>query len=266
MKKYLIALDLDGTLLDSNQQISKYTENLIKKILSLGHKVVLASGRPLKSIQEYYDQLDLNTPIIAYNGGCVYAMDTSFPSYELTYDLKDVLYVYNKLGVNNVKNVMCETSTHVYLLKDDKTFDKWFVRRGLTIVTGDLNNTLNVNPLSMIFYLPDENISLLCQIVDNLKNETKVRRWSGGNFAEVYYPKYNKVYAIKKVADFYKISYDNVITIGDAGNDIDMIKEFKHGTAMKNATEEILSLAHNVTKEDNDHNGVAIYLKEILNL
>ena len=53
MKQYLIALDMDGTLLRSDQTISNNTVNVIKRLVQLGHKVVIASGRPLDEIKQY---------------------------------------------------------------------------------------------------------------------------------------------------------------------------------------------------------------------
>ncbi len=265
MEKYLIVLDLDGTLLNSNQKITSDTLKCLKNLKKIGHKIILASGRPLKSILEYYELLELDTPIIAYNGGAIYGMNTNFKTYEQTYDLEDVLYCYNKLGKENLLNVMCETSTHVYLLKDDKTFDKWFLREGLTIVEGDLNNTLKEDPLSMIFYLEDKNMSLLMKQTKHLKNDAKMRMWSGGKFAEVYYPKYNKLHAVENIASYYNIDKNHIIAFGDAGNDIELIKELKYGIAMKNSAEELLLIAKNVTKFDNDNDGIAHYLNEFFN-
>ena len=265
MDKYLIVLDLDGTTLNSNQIITNRVENTIKKLTKLGHKVAIASGRPLRTIIDYYNQLELDTPIISYNGGAIYQMGTSFKSYELTYDLEDVLFCYNKIK-DKLKNIMCETSTHVYLLKDDKTFDKWFLRDGLTVVEGDLNKTLKINPLSMIFYLDDEYMPLLMEAAKGLKNEAKMRMWSGGKFAEIYYPQYNKLNAVKQVAAYYNIDEDHIIALGDAGNDLEIIRDFKYGVAMKNSSKEILNIANIVTKEDNDHDGVSIFLEEFFSL
>lgn len=262
MEKYLISLDLDGTLLNSKQEISKYTIKTLKKLSSLGHLVVLASGRPLRTILDYYKQLDLTTPIVAYNGGAVYSMMTDFKTYEQTYSLEDVLYCYNSLGKEKLLNAMCETPTVVYLLKDDETFDKWFLRDGLTVVKGDFNKTLKTDPLSMIFYLEDENMPILMNAAKNLKNDAKMRMWSGGKFAEVYYPKYNKFHAVESIAKHYNIPLDNVLAFGDAGNDYELIKNLKFGIAMKNASEEILEIAKQVTKETNDNDGVAKFLNE----
>ena len=67
--RYLIGLDLDGTLLNKKSKITFKTKNYIKKLSRKGHIVVLATGRPLRAMKQYYDQLGLKTPIVCYNGG-----------------------------------------------------------------------------------------------------------------------------------------------------------------------------------------------------
>ncbi len=267
MEKYLIALDMDGTLLKQDQTICKETIEIIKKVNKLGHIVILASGRPLSTLKDYYNTLELNSPIVAYNGGAIYGMNTSFETFEQTYDLDDVLYCYNALKKEGkLINAMCETFSNVYLFKDDQTFDKWFFKDDMNIITGDFNKNLKENPLSMIFYLNDEDMPLLIKASASLKNDAKMRPWSGGKFAEVYYPKYNKYNGVIKVAEYYNIDLDHIIAFGDAGNDYELIANLKYGVAMKNACEELLKVAKFKTKEDNEHNGIGLFLKEFFNL
>ena len=68
MTKKMIALDLDGTLLRSDNTISDYTVETIKKIQNKGHKVVIATGRPYRMALEHYRRLELSTPMISFNG------------------------------------------------------------------------------------------------------------------------------------------------------------------------------------------------------
>lgn len=64
----MIALDLDGTLLRSDNTISDYTVETIKKVQNKGHKVVIATGRPYRMALEHYRRLELSTPMISFNG------------------------------------------------------------------------------------------------------------------------------------------------------------------------------------------------------
>ena len=68
MKKKIIALDLDGTLLNSESQLSDYTIRVIQAVQEVGHTVLIATGRPYRMADRYYHQLKLKTPMINFNG------------------------------------------------------------------------------------------------------------------------------------------------------------------------------------------------------
>ena len=72
MEKYLIALDMDGTLLNKSHVISKTTSDYFKQLEKDGHIIVIASGRPVRGIMNFYKELELDTPIICYNGAYIY--------------------------------------------------------------------------------------------------------------------------------------------------------------------------------------------------
>lgn len=71
-KQHLIALDLDGTLLTDNKIISTRTKHTIAKAKEQGHIVVISTGRPFRASYDYYKELDLNTPIVNFNGAYVH--------------------------------------------------------------------------------------------------------------------------------------------------------------------------------------------------
>ena len=79
-KKYLIAFDMDGTLLtDKDKQISPKTLQYLHHLVNEGHLIVLASGRPESELLPYYEQLGLNSPIACFNGvAVVHPKDPSF--------------------------------------------------------------------------------------------------------------------------------------------------------------------------------------------
>ena len=69
MHKKMIALDLDGTLLKFRKQIERTLLLIrLKKISALGHKVIITTGRPYRMAHTYYKQLELDTPMINFNG------------------------------------------------------------------------------------------------------------------------------------------------------------------------------------------------------
>jgi hydroxymethylpyrimidine pyrophosphatase-like HAD family hydrolase len=70
-KRYLIVSDLDGTLLRSNNTISRYSEHIIKKLVKKGHVFCISTGRPLRACIKYYKQLGLNSLLLNFNGSYI---------------------------------------------------------------------------------------------------------------------------------------------------------------------------------------------------
>lgn len=69
--RYLIALDLDGTLLKDDKTISEKTIKVLNKVKEEGHVVMISTGRPYRASELYYKQLDLDTPIVNFNGAFI---------------------------------------------------------------------------------------------------------------------------------------------------------------------------------------------------
>lgn len=70
----LVAIDLDGTLLNSYGEISSETREAIKKSVEKGVEIVLASGRPISSVEDLANELQANHYIVSGNGATVYDM------------------------------------------------------------------------------------------------------------------------------------------------------------------------------------------------
>ena len=92
MQKKLIALDLDGTLLNSESQLSDFTVETIKKVSALGHKVIITTGRPYRMAHTYYQELELDTPMINFNGSLTHLPEKKWSEEQcLTLDKKYLL-------------------------------------------------------------------------------------------------------------------------------------------------------------------------------
>lgn len=266
MNKYLIALDMDGTLLRRDQTVSDFTIQTIKTLKELGHIIVIASGRPMRNIIDTYNLLGLNTPIISYNGGAVYGLNSGYKDQETYFNLDDVLQVFNDVGFDYFENYMCESRDRIYLKHNDTTFSTWFSYDALEVITGDLSKTLKERPLTMIYKTTDTNLERIREAAKKLPNELDVRFWSGGSFAELYYVDVNKFAAVKSIADFYGIDSKHIMSFGDASNDIPLMEGSEISVAMKNGVENIKDYAKFVTEEDNDNDGVALFLREFFSL
>ena len=68
----LIAVDLDGTLLTAEKNILPRTKKALQEAMRQGHRVVISTGRPYRASKAYYDALQLDTPIVNFNGALVH--------------------------------------------------------------------------------------------------------------------------------------------------------------------------------------------------
>ena len=118
MEKYLIAIDLDGTLLQDWQTVSDSTVKYLKKVKAMGHEIVLATGRPFRSAEEFYDRLELTTPLINYNGGLVTAKhDKNFQGYSLTVNYEAILDIFHNTK-NSIENAFGEIKDDIKILEE----------------------------------------------------------------------------------------------------------------------------------------------------
>ena len=264
-KPCLIAFDMDGTLLDNKKNILRRTKRYLKKLNKQGHKIVLASGRPSRAMMRYYNELELTTPMVCYNGAYVFSpSDKNFKPIEFEFPKEVIVEVIDKIRPH-IKNVMCEDEENIWVDKKDDYLDKFFWYENMNVIFGDLVDTLHKNPMTCIVQTPfeyrDENdIQKIMKDYPGLD----ARFWTGSPYFELYYEDTSKGSAIKYIAEYYNIPKDRIIAFGDAGNDIEMFDVAKYSVAMINGKEELKKAATMVSIKDNNHNGIYHTLKKIL--
>ena len=143
--KFLIGIDLDGTLLNKKSRLSFSTISYLKKISKQGHIIVLCTGRPLRAMLPYYKILKLNTPVICYNGGRVFnPNDKNFPSITYSFNKEDIKDIINTIGLDKIDNIMCEVDDKAWVYNHDEKIEEILWHNNISLIYGDLNNTLNV--------------------------------------------------------------------------------------------------------------------------
>lgn len=266
--EYLIVLDLDGTLLTKTKKIPLTCKRYIRKLVSKGYKVAIASGRPARNVRKFYDELKLNTPIISLNGLHINYPDNPKRDRRIFFNkalIKNICDTINKKFPIN--NVIFETDKVIYITNKDAWLETDFWLTNMQVVYGKLEDNIKQNIMTFIIELKDKNYdqnALLKLFKPYL--DFGVRLWQGKyrGFIEIHELKSNKYLAIMDVAKELKIKKENIYAFGDDLNDIDMIKNLPHAYAMKNAQPEILKIAKCYTKYDNNHQGVKRELKIIL--
>lgn len=267
MKKYLIALDMDGTLLNSQHCISPETKKYLKKLAKDGHKIIISSGRPIRGIRPYYNELELNTPAICYNGAYIYpGEEKNLPEYCSSFPKEKILKIIKDISYDYLDNVILETNNDIYLLHDDEELDIFFTKKEMNVHLGLIEDNLNEDTMTMLIKVKDQKYNPLVKNVVESHPNFKLRFWSGKwyEISEIYYDNVNKGQALQRIADYYHISKENIIAFGDANNDVELLEYAGIGVAMKNAEDELKEIADIITLDDNNNDGIKKTLETII--
>jgi len=258
---------MDGTLLTDEKKVSDKTKNYLKKLDQLGHVVVLASGRPLRSLKYYADQLDLHSPLVTYNGSLVISEHhDDYPTKTILFPVSEIKAIITEIGLENLDNIMCETPEHIWLLREDEDLNSFFWHDGLEIYYGNILKTLQEPAMTLIMKLKNRSFELQEKVRTAIARYARhqVRFWWDSDYAEMFYSDVTKAHAIAEVADFYQIPHQNTIAFGDAENDVQMLTWAEYGIAMKNANPHCRVHARFISCLDNNHDGIIYELSKIL--
>ncbi len=265
-ERYIIALDMDGTLLNRNEKILFNTLMYIRKLSRLGHIIVLSSGRPIRSLMRYYKTLGLNSPIICYNGAyCFHPYEKDFEEINYSFSKELIHSLYIDLYPHYIDNMVIENHEEMIYQNEDDTLYRFFPHKGIKVRYNTVfDNQERMFSIIMSFADP--------KYIQDIKNEVKkypdigVRFWSGlkPRYCEIYYKGVTKAKCLKHIAEYYHIDKDHIIAIGDSINDIEMIRYAGIGIAMKNSCQELKDEADIITERDNNHNGLVTALHKII--
>ncbi len=265
MKKYIIGIDLDGTLLIEHKEISDLNKKIIKKVRELGHKVVIATGRPSFGAMPFYKELGLDTPLIVDNGSTIMSNNG-----EYIFESKISLDLLRKLFFENldlIDSSYCNGKATGYIYNRSEIFRQILISMNFsTFVEGPLNEVLDEEVNSFMCLAKDgktEELVKKFQSYDGIN----ARVWKGDTpIIEVYQSKLSKLTALEYVAKYLGIDFENSIAFGDDVNDIEMLQGCTYGYAMLNASLPAKNCTNHMTKYPNDESGVGLQIAEFFNI
>ncbi|ADH99033.1 Cof-type HAD-IIB family hydrolase [Salisediminibacterium selenitireducens] len=264
MKRHLIALDLDGTLLTDDKVISPRTLKTLSAIKAQGHHVVIATGRPYRASKDYYRQLGLDTPLVNFNGAFTHhpVSRTAFSDIHSPLDRQAAMDILEICESQKVENTMFEIKDRFYLRYAERGFAEAFTMNQKPGGVGPLRTLLKEAPTSILIH-PEENRhqAITNEITNQFDKSVDQRTWGAPwNVIEIVRSGINKAFGLKKIADFYGIHQDQVIAFGDEDNDLEMIDYAGIGIAMENGIQPLKEIASDVTLS-NGQDGVAHFLE-----
>ncbi len=265
MENKVIILDVDGTLLPSNNELDIETISYLKE-LEKKNLIVLCSARGYHDLSILHDKIGLTSPIISSNGASLDFFDGTpnvtmaidqkiikelFLKYKeiiisAFYSYKNDLFIYNKL----------EQLSFLYKITDNSI-----------IHNGSFDELDLINPNSIYLIL---NNSLKQEIYEEVKNKYSeiIQINEYGHDAKVSISiltlkNTNKAYAVLELLLLLNKKESDTIIIGDNDADVGMLKLDGITVAMKNGTAEAKAAAKYITEYDNNNQGVMKFLKSL---
>ena len=257
----LIALDMDGTLFNSEKKITDRTKETLAKARELGVKIVLASGRPLAGLQAPLKELDLiheDEYVLSFNGALIVDAKTGKAVSKCILrgqDYHDLFKLSQELGVH------CQAfSPSIGLITNESSK---YTEHEASINNIDINI---IDPLAdinsdddiikVMFIDPPEILDKAIEQLPAWVSERYNVFKSAPFFLEITHKDVDKGAGLHKLADHLGIAHEDTMACGDQGNDYTMIKAAGLGVAMENGIDKVKAAADYVT-DTNDNDGVA---------
>ena len=242
--------------------------NVINKAKEAGHVVMIATGRPFRSSEMYYRELELDTPIVNFNGAFVHhPKDQNWGIYHSPLEIsvaKDIVEACNSF---QFYNIIAEVIDDVYFHYHDEKLLDLFSFGNPNITTGDLRKFLNASPTSMLIHSNEEQVKKIRQHLSEVHAEVIEHRSWGAPFPviEIIKSGLNKAVGLKHASEYFNIPPERIIAFGDEDNDLEMLEFAGRGVAMGNGIDEVKNIANEVTLS-NEEDGIGHYLNDLLNL
>lgn len=255
----LVALDLDGTLLDDHLDISNTTKETISNLVDRGINVALVSGRPYKAVEFVREKLEIDIPVVAYNGGMVIIHGKN-KIFSMKIPLREALKVI-RYGEERDLYVKVYIDDILYIKEPDEKSIIFSKSRNINYkVVGKLSDNIKED-VNMIIIYYNEDINGL--IDEELKDVDATITTSTSNSIDVIPKGISKEKGIRMIAENLNIKRENILAIGNSLNDIEMLKYAGIGIAMKNSDISLLREWNNIAEYTNNEDGVYHIINQI---
>lgn len=241
----LIALDMDGTLLNSQHEVSEENREWMFKALDAGVTVMLSTGRGVQNVYPYCDKLNLTSPIVAVNGSEVWRAPRELLKRKLL----------DPAQIRAMRDMALK-------------YDSWYWTYAVNGLTRkeEWTDSIDIDQeqwLKFGFY------------TDNDENRARILEWlqeqdcfeitnSHPHNLEINPKGISKASGIREICALLGIDMSEVVSMGDSLNDMTMIREAGLGVAMGNAQQALKDAADLVTVTNDEHAVAKIIREHIL--
>ncbi len=259
----LVAIDLDGTLLNSQHQLSKGNEQALRSAMELGVQIVLATGKTRYSAIPLIEHLQLTTSGIYSQGLIIYSGDGSV---RIQHTISDAVakFIIEYADRHKV-SLLVYSGTTLYINQHD--FDPHRITQygePEPIVKSELVEIVGQVPINKLIFMdePTRITQIRHELVSQLNGDATIVQ-ALDEMLEVMPNSISKGTALQYLLDDLDIKTSEAMAIGNAENDIQMIELAGVGVAVENAMDSLKAVA-DVIVPSNDEDGVAVAIERFI--
>lgn len=268
--KKVLFLDMDGTTLDDNKQLSEANLDALCRAVKAGHEVVITTGRTHSSagyLREHYglDRIGCRYMIV-YNGAAILDCETGKLLYSKTIPVE---YAARMIDAAREEGVYLHSYTEKKVLteRDDENLAVYLKRTSMEAeIVPDLKKAVDRPPYKLLAVEvrdPDRLLAFKQNQSSWIKGKVDMY-FSCREYLEVVPEGVSKGAALQMFCKMREIPIEHTIAAGDEGNDLSMLRAAGIGCAVANAQEEVKKTADYVTEQDNNHSAVAEIVERFL--
>ncbi|MDJ0797365.1 MAG: Cof-type HAD-IIB family hydrolase [Calothrix sp. MO_167.B12] len=266
----LLVVDIDGTIAGHDNSISEPVKQAIAAAQAQGIQVAIATGRMYCSALRFHQEIGSNLPLIAYQGAWIQEPVSQEIHHHLAVSRtisEQLLDYLEQPSLKNILSIHFYINDKLYVRELSKDTQAYAQRSGINpIAVGDLRTVLDWEPTKILALCEDTDV--INQLLENLRRQYTPSQLyltkSVSTFFEAAHPQVNKGAAVSYLAEqILGLQPENVMTIGDNFNDVEMLEYAGIGVAMGDAPPQVKAKAQWVApnvKED----GVAVAIAKFL--
>ena len=260
----LLVTDIDGTLLNDNNQVTPKTLEAFQQIKREGIKIALATGRFFPDAHYFAKRIACHCPMILIHGAVIQSFEGSIISQQIL--PTESIPVLVELAQKEEIPYQIFQDDRFIMPRKTKWNDIYINNSEIKpLIISDIVQYLKLHQdvfAFTFFGTPERLDSMRKKIEEKLNGSISIAN-AHPNLLEVVAQGVNKGKTLKKLASYLEIPLSKVIAIGDNYNDIEMIKMAGLGVAMGNAHQEVKDVATYITT-DNNHDGIAHFISTLL--
>ena len=251
MNQKFVFLDIDGTIIDTNEVIHNSTAEAIKLAQKNGHKLFLCTGREKHIVTPKLFELGLSNGVFSA-GASIICDDKEIYHSSFSPEVYDKMI--NVLVDHNALIVLEGFNEEILLndtYKENYThFKEWLKQLGSVFIDGISHGLNNID--KVVFFASDCSVEQLSKEMGNECNIVTMSYQSGDNGGEIMQTGITKATGIEKILEYYGVDIKDTIGIGDGANDIEMLKFCNTGIAMGNSDKRAKDAADIITDDITD--------------